>query len=45
MHDKGKRKIVENPEAEQSYKMREDPIIEKEALQAEAKREQWIKRA
>ena len=44
MHDKGKRKIAENPETEQSYKMRANPILEKAALAAEANREQRLKR-
>ena len=36
--DKGKRKSVESAEAEQSYNFREDPLVEKVALEIEAKR-------
>lgn len=45
MQDKGKRKIFENPKADQSYKFKEVPLIEKEALESEAKRKECIKRA
>jgi len=38
--DKGKRKIVKNLEAKQSYKMKADPFIEKETLAIEAKKQQ-----
>ena len=42
--DKGKKMIVENLEVEQSYKFKEDSLIEKVALAVEAKRQQHIKR-
>lgn len=37
---KGKRKAAEDLEAEQSCKMKVDPLLEKEYLVVEAKREQ-----
>jgi len=37
--DKRKRKISKNPEAELSYKFREDPIVERVDLEVEAKRQ------
>jgi len=39
-----KRKIVDNAEAEQSYKFIADLLVEKEALEIEAKRQQCDKR-
>lgn len=44
MQDKVKRNIVENPEVEKSYKFREDPLIEKVALEIEAKGKHRVKR-
>ena len=38
VQDKGKRKIVEIVEAEKSYKIREDPLVEKVALEIEVKK-------
>ena len=38
MEDKGKRKIVDSPEGEQSCKMKSYPIIMKETLAVEEKR-------
>jgi len=39
VQDKGKRKIAENQEGKKRCKMKVDPILEKEALVVEAKRE------
>ena len=36
--DKGKRKISESIEANQSYNFREDPLVEKVALDIEVKK-------
>jgi len=36
--DKGKRKIVESIEAKKKYKFKEDPLVEKVALEIDAKR-------
>lgn len=36
--DKGKRKIAESAEVEQSYKFKEDPLLERVALEIDAKR-------
>jgi len=44
VQDKGKRNIVENPEVEKSCKMKVDPLLEKEILAVEEKREQRRKR-
>lgn len=38
VQDKGKRKIVESAKVEKSYKFKEDPLVEKLALEIEAKR-------
>ena len=38
--DKGKRKIVDRLEEKQNCKFREDPLVEKEALAIEVKRQQ-----
>ena len=38
MQYKGKRKIVKSAEAEKSYKLKEDTLVEKVALEIEAKR-------
>jgi len=46
MCEKGKRKIVDRMEEEQSYKFWADPLVEKEAMAIEGKRHQhdmWIK--
>lgn len=42
--DKGKRNISKNPKNEQSYKFKDDPLIKKETLAVEAKRQHHIKR-
>ena len=38
LQDKGKRKIFEGKETEQCYKFKEDPLVEKVALEIDAKR-------
>lgn len=38
MHNKGKRKIVDYMEEEQSCKFRADPLVDKVAMAIEAKR-------
>jgi len=38
VQDKGKRKIVESTEVEQTYKFKEDPLVEKVALDIEVNR-------
>lgn len=40
MQAEGKRKIVESTEMEKSYKFKEDPLVEKIALEIDAKRQQ-----
>ena len=44
MRDKGKRKIVDHKEEEQSYKFRANPLVEKEAMDIEEKRHQRVMR-
>jgi len=44
MHDKGKRKIINKMEEEQSFKFQEDPLVQKENLATEEKRQQCNKR-
>lgn len=45
MKDKGKRKVFEDYEGDKSCKMKENTILEKVDLEADAKREQWMKRS
>lgn len=44
VHDKGKRNIVNNAEVEQSCKFRIDPLVQKAALEIEAKRKHHDRR-
>lgn len=44
VRDKGKRKIVDNMEEQQSCKFQADPLVQKEALEIEAKMQQCDKR-
>lgn len=37
MQDKGKRKIVESIKTEQCYKFKEDPLVERVALEIDSK--------
>jgi len=43
--DKRKRKIIESAEAKQSYSLRAYPLVKKEALSIEAKRQQCERRS
>lgn len=43
-HEKGKRKIVESVEVEKSYKFKENPLVERVALEIDAKRRQRERR-
>ena len=42
--EKSKRQVSESTEVEQSYKFREDPFLERVALEIKAKRQQRIRR-
>ena len=44
VRDKGKRKIVDSVEAEQSFKFQVDPLMQKEVFSIEAKRKQCDRR-